>query len=53
VSATAAPLDPLPLARALAAVRIFFGLILFSNGLAKLLSFSEVSVGLVQGVEGA
>jgi uncharacterized membrane protein YphA (DoxX/SURF4 family) len=45
VSATAAPLDPVPLGRALAAVRIFFGLILFSNGLAKLLSFSEVSVG--------
>ena len=45
MSATAAPLDPVPLGRALAAVRIFFGLILFSNGLAKLLSFSEVSVG--------
>lgn len=40
-----APLDPGAAARALAAFRIFFGLILFSNGLAKLLSFSEVSVG--------
>jgi thiosulfate dehydrogenase (quinone) large subunit len=45
VSATAAPLDPVRLGQALAAVRIFFGLILFSNGLAKLLSFSEVSIG--------
>jgi uncharacterized membrane protein YphA (DoxX/SURF4 family) len=45
VSATAAPLDPVRLGRALAAVRIFFGLILFSNGLAKLLTFTEVSVG--------
>jgi uncharacterized membrane protein YphA (DoxX/SURF4 family) len=32
-------------ARGLAALRIFFGLILFSNGLAKLLSFTEVSIG--------
>jgi uncharacterized membrane protein YphA (DoxX/SURF4 family) len=31
--------------RALAAFRIFFGLVLFSNGLAKLFSFTEVSVG--------
>jgi uncharacterized membrane protein YphA (DoxX/SURF4 family) len=49
VSATAAPapapIDPLPLARGLAALRIFFGLILFSNGLAKLFSFREVSLG--------
>jgi uncharacterized membrane protein YphA (DoxX/SURF4 family) len=39
------PLDARALARALAAIRIFFGLILFSNGLAKLLSFTEVSIG--------
>jgi uncharacterized membrane protein YphA (DoxX/SURF4 family) len=45
VTAAAAPPDPRGLARALAALRIFFGLILFSNGLAKLLSFTEVSVG--------
>jgi uncharacterized membrane protein YphA (DoxX/SURF4 family) len=32
-------------ARALAAFRIFFGLILFSNGLAKLFSFTEVFIG--------
>jgi uncharacterized membrane protein YphA (DoxX/SURF4 family) len=32
-------------ARALAAIRIFFGLILFSNGLAKLFSFTEVFIG--------
>jgi uncharacterized membrane protein YphA (DoxX/SURF4 family) len=44
-AAPAATLDPGALARALAAFRIFFGLILFSNGLAKLLSFTEVSVG--------
>jgi uncharacterized membrane protein YphA (DoxX/SURF4 family) len=31
--------------RALAAFRIFFGLVLFSNGLAKLLSFTEVFIG--------
>ena len=30
------PADPYALARGLAAFRIFFGLILFSNGLAKL-----------------
>lgn len=33
------------LGRGLAALRIFFGLILFSNGLAKLLGFREISVG--------
>lgn len=40
-----APIDPVPLARALAAFRIFFGLVLLSNGLAKLFSFTEVFVG--------
>ena len=33
------------LARGLAALRIFFGLILFANGLAKLLEFRDVEVG--------
>ena len=33
------------LARGLAALRIFFGLILFANGLAKLLEFRSVEVG--------
>jgi uncharacterized membrane protein YphA (DoxX/SURF4 family) len=37
--------DPVVVARGLAALRIFFGLILFSNGLAKLLSFREVEIG--------
>jgi len=32
------------MARGLAALRIFFGLILFSNGLAKLFGFTDVSV---------
>jgi uncharacterized membrane protein YphA (DoxX/SURF4 family) len=42
----AAPaVDPGPLARGLAALRIFVGLIAFSNGLAKLLSFRELDVG--------
>jgi uncharacterized membrane protein YphA (DoxX/SURF4 family) len=47
VSAPAArvPANPVVLARGLAALRIFFGLILFSNGLAKLLSFREVEIG--------
>jgi uncharacterized membrane protein YphA (DoxX/SURF4 family) len=45
----AAPVSALALARALAAIRIFFGLILFSNGLAKLLSFREISVGPYKG----
>jgi uncharacterized membrane protein YphA (DoxX/SURF4 family) len=46
VSTAAAPALSVPApARALAAIRIFFGLILFSNGVAKLLSFTEVSVG--------
>lgn len=44
-AATSAPLNARALARALAALRIFFGLILFSNGLAKLLSFTEVFIG--------
>jgi uncharacterized membrane protein YphA (DoxX/SURF4 family) len=37
--------DPLLLGRGLAAFRIFFGLILLSNGLAKLLSFRNVEIG--------
>jgi uncharacterized membrane protein YphA (DoxX/SURF4 family) len=49
VSTAAAPVGWLALARALAALRIFFGLILFSNGLAKLLSFTEVAVGPYKG----
>ena len=36
------------LGRGLAAVRIFFGLILFSNGLAKLFEFREISIGPYQ-----
>jgi uncharacterized membrane protein YphA (DoxX/SURF4 family) len=44
-AAPPAPVDAGALARALAALRIFFGLILFSNGLAKVLSFTEVSIG--------
>jgi uncharacterized membrane protein YphA (DoxX/SURF4 family) len=44
-AAAPAPLDVRALARALAAIRIFFGLILFSNGLAKLLSFTQVYIG--------
>jgi uncharacterized membrane protein YphA (DoxX/SURF4 family) len=36
-------------AAGLAAIRIFFGLILFSNGLAKLFSFREVFVGPYKG----
>jgi uncharacterized membrane protein YphA (DoxX/SURF4 family) len=46
---SAAPVDALALARALAAIRIFFGLILFSNGLAKLFSFREVALGPYRG----
>ncbi len=34
------------MARGLAALRIFFGLILFSNGLSKLFGFTDVSVGV-------
>jgi uncharacterized membrane protein YphA (DoxX/SURF4 family) len=37
--------DPLLLGRGLAAFRIFFGLILLSNGLAKLFSFRNIDVG--------
>lgn len=44
-TAAPAPLNTGALARALATFRIFFGLILFSNGLAKLLSFTEVLIG--------
>jgi uncharacterized membrane protein YphA (DoxX/SURF4 family) len=36
---------PLDAARALAAFRVFFGLILLSNGLAKLLSFRTIEIG--------
>ena len=41
--------DPLLLGRGLAAFRIFLGLILLSNGLAKLLSFRNVEVGPYRG----
>jgi uncharacterized membrane protein YphA (DoxX/SURF4 family) len=44
-AAAPAPADPVGPARGLAAVRIFFGLILFANGLAKLLSFRNVEIG--------
>jgi uncharacterized membrane protein YphA (DoxX/SURF4 family) len=37
--------DPRLLARGLAALRIFVGVIAFTNGLAKLLSFREVEIG--------
>jgi len=39
------PADPHALARGLAAFRIFFGLILFSNGLAKLFEFRNIELG--------
>jgi uncharacterized membrane protein YphA (DoxX/SURF4 family) len=41
--------DPRLLARGLAALRIFVGVIAFSNGLAKLLSFREVEIGAYRG----
>ncbi len=37
--------DALTLGRGLAALRIFVGLIAFTNGLAKLLSFREIDIG--------
>ena len=37
--------DPRLLARGLAALRIFVGVIAFNNGLAKLLSFREIDIG--------
>jgi uncharacterized membrane protein YphA (DoxX/SURF4 family) len=40
-----APADPWLLARGLAAFRIFFGLILFANGLAKLFEFRTIEIG--------
>jgi uncharacterized membrane protein YphA (DoxX/SURF4 family) len=39
------PADPNVLARGLAAFRIFFGLILFTNGLAKLFEFRDIEFG--------
>ncbi len=39
------PLDAMSLAKGLAGLRIFVGLILFSNGLAKLFSFSAIEIG--------
>jgi uncharacterized membrane protein YphA (DoxX/SURF4 family) len=47
VTAHAAPVpaDPRLLARGLAAFRIFFGLILFANGLAKLFEFRNIELG--------
>lgn len=51
-SAAAAPpddtgghLDPRTLGRGLAALRIFFGVIFFANGLAKLFSFRNIEIG--------
>jgi uncharacterized membrane protein YphA (DoxX/SURF4 family) len=40
-----APVEPARLARGLAAFRIFFGLILFTNGLAKLFEFRSIELG--------
>jgi uncharacterized membrane protein YphA (DoxX/SURF4 family) len=40
-----AALDPVLAGRGLAAIRIFFGLILFANGLAKLLDFRSIEIG--------
>lgn len=37
--------DPVLLGKGLAAIRIFFGLILFANGLAKLLDFRNIEIG--------
>jgi uncharacterized membrane protein YphA (DoxX/SURF4 family) len=45
MTAHSAPVDPFPLARGLAAFRIFFGLILFTNGLAKLFEFRTIEIG--------
>jgi len=39
-------IDALAFARGLAVLRVFFGLILFSNGLSKLFSFTQVHVGI-------
>jgi uncharacterized membrane protein YphA (DoxX/SURF4 family) len=38
-------LDPIKTGRGLAAIRIFFGLILFANGIAKVFEFRRVAVG--------
>ncbi len=39
-------INALAFARGLAVLRVFFGLILFSNGLSKLFSFTQVHVGI-------
>ena len=39
------PSDARALGRGLAGLRVFFGLILFANGLAKLFSFRTIDVG--------
>lgn len=38
-------LDPVQIGRGLAAIRIFFGLILFANGIAKVFEFRRVAIG--------
>lgn len=44
--ARSAPLlDPILIGRGLAAIRMFFGLILFANGIAKVFEFRRVAVG--------
>lgn len=45
LAASSAAADPPGLGRGLAALRIFFGIILFSNGLAKLFEFREIELG--------
>jgi uncharacterized membrane protein YphA (DoxX/SURF4 family) len=45
LAAAPPPLDAGLLARGLAAFRIFFGIILFSNGLAKLFEFRNIEIG--------
>jgi uncharacterized membrane protein YphA (DoxX/SURF4 family) len=44
-AAASPPVNPVALGRGLAALRIFFGLILLANGLAKLLAFRDVEIG--------
>ncbi len=54
VSAATTPIEPTfyetrSLGRGLALLRIFFGVILFSNGLSKLFNFTDISLGPYSG----
>ncbi len=49
LSATSTRIDPILFGRGMAVLRIFFGVILFANGLSKLDGFTQIDIGPYHG----